>query len=99
MAGVSEILVLILIITGILILPRLFKPQPVARNTDTSLSDKIKQVSVKIRIAICLSLIYPLAAALYLKPWNSNLNLFLITGILPVIIIWSILWIIAGTKK
>lgn len=99
MAGINEILVLILIITGMIILPRLIRPQQTSNKKSISFTEKIKQVPVKIRIAVCLSFIYPFAAVLYLKPWESNLNLFLLTGVLPVIVIWSVIWIIAGTKN
>ncbi|MBU1194674.1 MAG: hypothetical protein KKE62_11165 [Proteobacteria bacterium] len=99
MAGINEILVLILIITGIIILPRVFRPQQTSGKRKTSLAQNLKQMSVKIRIAVCLSLIYPFAAALFLKPWTSGLNFFLLTGILPVIIIWSAIWIISGIKN
>lgn len=99
MAGINEILVLILIITGIIILPRVFRPQQTAGKKSIPLVQNLKRMSVKIRIAICLSLIYPFAAALYLKPWESGLNFFLLTGFLPVIIIWSVIWIISGIKN
>jgi len=100
LTGVSEILVLLLLITCILILPRMFKGKPVKK---TSSVNRLKRLPVKIRFTIVLSLIYPIAIALYLKPWNGNLigNLisYISYGIIPVFLIWAIAWILAGRKK
>ncbi len=99
MAGINEILVLILIIAGILILPRLFKPQPAHQSDRISFGDKIKNLSVKSRAAISLSIVYPIAMALYLTPWSSNLALYLLLGVLPIIIAWALFWILSGSKN
>lgn len=95
MTGVSEILVLVLLITGILILPRFFKGEP---DKKTSSAKMLKKLPAKIRLNIVLSLIYPIAMALYLKPWNGNLISYISYGIVPVILVWAVVWIIAGRK-
>jgi len=96
LTGISEILVLLLLITGILILPRLFKKEPVKK---VSSSKKNKKLTAKTRFAIVLSVIYPLAVALYLTPWHENQILYVCSGVLPVLLAWAIAWIIAGQKK
>jgi len=95
LAGISEILVLILLIACIIILPRLFKKEP-------SLKKSVKKpwkLSVKIRLGIVFSILYPIAMALYIKPWNDNLISFISYGIIPVLLVWAVTWIIAGLKK
>ena len=96
MTGISEILVLVLLITCILILPRLFKGDPGGKKSP---SIKLKKLPVKIRVAIILTLLYPVGMALYLKPWDKNPILYLSWGILPVFFVWAMIWILAGKKK
>jgi len=96
MTGISEILVLLLLITGILILPRFFKGEPVKKSSSPKM---LKKLSAKIRFCIVLSLVYPIAIALYLKPWNDNLVAYISYGVIPVIVAWSIAWVLAGKKK
>lgn len=94
MTGISEILVLVLLISCMLILPRLFKGEPPAKTTSSK-----NKLTVKIRIGIVLTIIYPLAMALYLKPWAENLITYLTFGILPMCLVWAVVWILCGKKK
>ena len=96
MTGISEILVLVLLIACILILPRLFKGETVKK---ASSSKKLKKLPAKFRFGIVLTLVYPIAMALYIKPWNENIISFISFGIIPVFLVWAIVWIIAGKKK
>ena len=93
MTGVSEILVLILLISGILILPRMFKPAP------KQVKSKKKTLSKAKRAGIVLSVLIPITTALGFKPWSGNLVLFVCSGILPVVLAWAIVWILAAQKK
>jgi len=74
----------------------MFKGKPVKR---TSPVNKLKRLPVKIRFTIVLSLVYPIAMALYLKPWNGNLISYISYGIIPVFLIWGGAWILEGRKK
>ncbi len=94
MTGVSEILVLILLISGILILPRMFKPAPVKTSRQKPLP-----LSKTKRVGIVLSFLIPIAAALGFKPWGGNLVLFICIGIIPVALAWAIAWILTAQKK
>jgi hypothetical protein len=95
LTGISEILVLILIIACILILPRMMQGE----NKQISNTMNTKRLSVKTRVGIVFSFVYPIAVALVLKPWNHNLILFLTLGISPMLLGWAIVWIFAGFKK
>ena len=93
MTGVSEILVLVLLISGILILPRILKPAPIQKKTG-----KRKSMSMKMRAGIVMSVVFPSTMALYLKPWDENLILFILLGAVPVALVWGIVWILAAKK-
>jgi predicted Na+-dependent transporter len=96
LTGISEILVLVLLIVCILILPRIFKGEPEKK---PSLSKKVTRLSAKIRFGIVMSFLYPFVAGIYLKPWNKNITSFLSFGILPVFLGWGIAWVLAGRKQ
>lgn len=95
MTGISEILVLILLITAILILPRMLKPAPTRKGTALP----SKKLGKKMRAAIVLSAAYPALAALFINPWDGNLLLFAGAGILPVVLAWALFWIFSAPKK
>ncbi|WDP88801.1 MAG: hypothetical protein HUN04_03240 [Desulfobacter sp.] len=94
MTGISEILVLILLISGILILPRMFKPAPAAKSKKTA----AKSLSMKLRAGIAISVLYPAVSALVLKPWQGNIVLYLSAGLLPVALAWALIWVLAAKK-
>jgi hypothetical protein len=92
--GVSEILILILLISGILILPRMLKPQP-----NETPGEKIARLSRKKRAAIVASILYPIAAVLVIKPWEGPWLYFVVIGLVPVILGWAVYWIVTAPKK
>jgi len=94
--GVSEVLVLVLLIACILILPRIFKPES---DKNRSYGKKIEKFSVKLRFLIVVTLAYPLGMALFLKPWENNFIVFFSCGVIPVLLIWAAVWILSGKKK
>ena len=94
MTGVSEILVLILLISCILILPRMFKPQPTGNP-----KKKIARLPRKIRAAIVASILYPIAVALVIKPWEGHLLKAAVIGLVPVAVAWGVYWVVAAPKK
>ncbi|MFK5953506.1 MAG: hypothetical protein QM498_10650 [Desulfobacterium sp.] len=96
MAGIQEILTLILLIACILFLPRLFG------GNKASGRKKAKRLSPsgKLRLAIVLSLIFPLVIAVPLRPWHpENQSMFLLGGLLPVVLCWAGVWIFQGFRK
>ncbi len=97
MTGVNEILVLILLIVAILILPRMFRSGSVKNEASAKNLFHLKPLA---RAGIVLSLLYPVFFALYLKPWEGGQMIsFFSIGILPVILAWSVVWIVTGRKS
>lgn len=96
MTGLTEILVLIFLILGVLILPRLFKPLPEKKSKN---SDTLFKLSPLKRAYIIISIGYPIGIALYQRPWEGNTLAFITIGILPVLIFWSVIWIWQGREK
>ena len=92
--GVSEILVLILLISGILILPRMLKPAPPKNAADT-----LGRLSKKKRAAIVASILYPIVCAMVIKPWSGQLLLFSATGPAPVALAWAVYWVLSAPRK
>ncbi|MDD9304401.1 MAG: hypothetical protein HUK40_19475 [Desulfobacter sp.] len=95
MTGISEVLVLLLLITCVLILPRMLKPAP--KNVRTK--PGIKGFSMKMRAGVVASVVFPILTALLMKPWQVNPTPYIFTGILPVVVCWGIVWILAARKK
>ncbi|MCA1794385.1 MAG: hypothetical protein ABR534_01605 [Desulfotignum sp.] len=94
MTGVSEILVLILLISGILILPRMLKPPPAGKA-----GKKMGRLSQKKRSAIVISIVFPVACALVIKPWEGHVLMFGAVGLVPVALGWAFYWILSAPKK
>jgi len=98
-SGLQEILILVLIGLAIFFLPRIGqKIQP--QNSLNPLIIKAGFLfSGKMRLAIIISIIWPLFIAYFVKPWQNGLEKLFYFGLAPVFIGWSIRWIIAGYKK
>jgi len=97
--GSQEIFVLIIIAVLLFILPRMFSRNQSKKTPDASLSDTVSMFSGRMRLAIIASFIWPVLSAVYLKPWEEGLDSFLYIGIGPVLLGWSIRWIVAGYRK
>ena len=95
MAGIQEILTLLLIIFAIIFIPRMLPGSKIQKNA----KKKNFRLSGRMRISIILSIMTPIAAALVLKPWSHNLTAFISAGIVPVAAGWAIFWVISGFKK
>lgn len=96
MSGVTEILLLVAIILGILILPRaLRRPQ----------EDDIHQVNQGMRLtgwqrlAIIVSVLWLALLALFLKPWHSDWLIYLSVAVCPVGVAWGVYWIFSGFRR
>ena len=95
MSGVNEILIIAAIIAGIFFVPRMMP----SANRQIQISKLNIVLSGKMRLAIALSIVYPLVAAAYLQPWKKDLQLFLYVGIGPVALYWLMKWVFAGIKE
>ncbi len=74
----------------------MFKGEP---SKKTNSLPPLTKLSIKKRVYIVFSIIYPIAMALYLKPSNENFISYISIGIVPVLFFWAIIWILAGRKK
>jgi hypothetical protein len=98
-AGIQEILVLVIVILAIFILPRVLSRGGNEQREEPSVSRMMSLISGPMRLALVVSLVWPLVVAGYLKPWKSGLFPFLYLAFGPVIFGWSIRWIIIGYRR
>jgi hypothetical protein len=96
-SGIQEILIIVLIIAGIFLVPRMMNPRPAPQKVVLR-RDPLK-LSWTLRLAVILSFLWPVACGLYFKPWQQNLILFATLGIGPVVVGWSLKWVLAGMKN
>jgi len=96
LASITEILTLVVIIIGIIILPRMFKQE---QKSPGKKKLSINSVSVPARFGIILSILIPIVSALYYQPWNNGFVMFILTGIIPLIAGWGLYWTFSGFKK
>lgn len=95
-SGIQEILVLIIIILGILFLPRILN-----RGGDKP-SGQVKPALVlsgRMRLGIAASVLWPALVAAYIQPWKQGLFPYLYVGPGPVALVWLVYWVITGFKK
>ena len=95
-SGIQEILVLIIIILGILLLPRILNR---GREKQTADTKPIVVLTGKLRLAIAASVIWPALIAAFMQPWKQDLIAYLYWGPVPVAIIWITYWVVTGFKK
>jgi len=96
-SGIQEILVIVLVISGIFLIPRMMTPRPTPQKV--VLRRPPLKLSWPLRLAIIVSVLWPVACVLYFKPWQQNLILFATLGIGPVVVGWSLKWVLAGMKN
>jgi hypothetical protein len=96
-SGIQEILLILLIISGIFLVPRMMNPRPAPQKV--VLRPPALKFSWTLRLALILSFLWPVACALYFKPWQQNVIPFVTLGIGPVVVGWSLKWVLAGMKN
>ena len=92
-SGIQEILVLLIIILGILFLPRILSR---GQEKETVSLKPAVVLSGKMRVAIAASILWPAVMAAFMQPWKNDLFLFLYIGLGPVILGWILFWVYAG---
>ena len=95
-SGIQEILVLVIIILGILFLPRILSR---GQDSRPAMSKPAVVITGKMRLALSASVLWPLIMAAFMKPWQKDLFLFLYIGLGPVVFIWMIYWVMTGFRK
>ncbi len=96
MASITEILTLVVIIVGILILPKMFR-QDEKKSSKKEFS--INSLSVIVRFGIIISILIPIISALVFLLWKQDLILFILFGVIPLIVWWGLYWMISGFKN
>ncbi len=93
MSGIQEILVIVLIVLGILFIPRITgrsdAPRPAA-------VPRRRWLTGPTRLAIVVTILWPLGSALFFQPWQNRSPDFYLYGLGPVIVGWCIYWVTAG---
>ena len=95
-SGIQEILVLVIIVLGILFLPRILN-----RGQEKQLVDAkpVVVLTGRMRLAIAVSVLWPALIAAFMQPWKQDPILYLYFGPGPVAVIWVIYWVFTGFKK
>ncbi len=95
MSGLQEILVVVLIVIVLFFLPRVVsRPAQVSRPPV-----QMKQIPRKWRLAVFVSLVWLVIAALWLKPWAGSPVMYAGVGALPVAVFWGAVWVITGFHR
>jgi hypothetical protein len=94
--GIQEILILVVIILGILFLPRILN-----RGQEKEPAGPVPPfvLSGKLRLAIAASILWPAVVAAFIQPWKSDLIPFLYLGLGPVALMWIMYWVLIGFRK
>ncbi len=95
-SGIQEILVLVIIILGLFILPRILNRGQENRAVE---SKPAVVLSGRMRLAIAASFLWPAALAVVMQPWKRDLFIFLYFGLGPVALFWIIYWVYTGFRK
>ena len=106
----QEILVVIAVGLAVLFIPRLMNRNASSQSRSASgvrSNSPIQRISQAfkaglpgwIRLLIVLSFFWIAGCAVYLKPWERNLFLFLCIGLGPVLALWGGIWVWAGYVK
>lgn len=96
-SGIQEILLIVLIISGLFLVPRMMNPRP--SPPKVVLRRPAHALSWMLRLALILSILWPIACALFFKPWQQGVIPFATVGIGPVVVGWSIKWVLAGMNN
>jgi hypothetical protein len=96
MSGFQEILVIVLILLGVLYFPRRGGREG---GGGMRRADRPLTMPGRLRLAIVVSVLWPVAVAFYLKPWEGDPLLFAGVGLLPVAGGWAAAWVIRGYRR
>ena len=96
-SGIQEILLIVLIVLAIFLIPRMIKTRP--SPAPVRMHRPVPPLSWTLRLAIVLSILWPIGCSLYFKPWQQALIPFVAFGVGPVAVAWSLHWVMAGMKK
>ncbi|MBW6486546.1 MAG: hypothetical protein K0B01_10405 [Syntrophobacterales bacterium] len=90
----QEILLLIVIVLALFYIPR-----QRAGKTATRAAAQLPVLTGWMRLAILVTILWLAGLAAIIEPWDTNLLLYLYTGIAPAFIFWGGVWVFSGYKK
>lgn len=97
MSGFTEVILIVALILGILLVPRMMNKEPEARIVKRP--GKGLKLAGWMRLGILASFVWPGIVAVYLKPWSGHWQSFLYIAIGPVALAWGIFWVSSGFRK
>ena len=92
MPGYQEILIISAIVLGVIFIPRMMEQKRPAPR----LVRPRKRLPGPWRLAIALSIVYPLVTAAIMQPWRQGLFNYLSLGLGPVLLGWLLYWVLQG---
>jgi hypothetical protein len=95
MPGFQEIFIISIIVAGVVFIPRMME----SKRPAPRLVRGRKSLSGRRRLAIALSIVYPLAAAAAMQPWRKNPTAFGYIGLGPVLLGWLLYWVLQGFRR
>jgi len=95
-SGIQEILVLVIIVLGILFLPRILNR---GQEKQTIITHPTVVLTGRMRLAIAASTLWPALIAAFMQPWKQDLFPYLYLGPGPVAIAWVLYWVLTGFRK
>jgi hypothetical protein len=100
LSGLQEIVVILIIILILFILPRMMTGKQALQNRQTAVIKKsLFSLSGGMRLAVVVSILWPLTAAIWYRPWQKDMMLFICLGVGPVIVGWCLFWVVDGFRK
>ena len=99
MSGIHEIGLIAIVVLALFFLPRIGSHRRTAANRPPRIPAKRIALSGKMRLALLATVVWPLAAAAIYRPWLQDSTPFLLIGILPIVLMWGIVWVVAGFRK
>lgn len=97
LSGIKEIIIIILVLAGLFILPRMLR-RGAAGKTDDATRSSTPKGRGWMRLFLFLSLFWLALAAFLFNPFRDGLTMYLGIGILPVGLGWGIRWVVLGFK-
>lgn len=95
-SGIQELLVLVIIVLGILFLPRILNR---GQARPAVAAKPLVVLTGRLRLAIAASVLWPAIIAAFLQPWKQDLFPYLYFGLGPVALGWAVYWVFTGFKK
>ena len=95
MLGLQEILIISAIVVGAICIPRIVnrkEPRP-------RLVRSRRKISGKMRLGMAASIVFPLVAAAFLRPWREDPITYLYLGVGPVLLCWLLYWVFLGFHR